>query len=341
MRMARRVEHVEGVYAYTGVLPEGCRLCMRGEKIVVFVTGLCTERCFYCPVSPWRFGRDVVYADEEPAHGLEDVVQEAMRVDARGAAVTGGEPLLVPGRVAAIVSRLKEAMGDAFHVHLYTSARLLTREYVRVLEDAGVDELRIHPVEERLWERVRIAVEARRSMSIGVEVPVFPGDFERLRGRLEWLERIGVDFVNLNEAEVAPHRVEAFVSRGYRVKGYVVEGSYEEGLRLVEWAAENLERLSVHFCPASYKDRVQHRNRLVRKALNTRMFYEEATPSGTLLHAEAPCGDDAAARLVEQGWGVATDGTCLIHPRAPLQKGWVIVETYPDTRRRLVSKARV
>ncbi|MEK6823280.1 MAG: radical SAM protein, partial [Nanoarchaeota archaeon] len=129
----------------TGPLAKGCRLCVRGEKLVLFVTGLCAQRCFYCPISEHKFGKDVVYANEwrveDPAHPRE-LLEEARLTRASGAGITGGDPLANVDRCCSYIRLLKRTFGKAFHIHLYTPLRLVTKERLAKLAKAGLDEIR-------------------------------------------------------------------------------------------------------------------------------------------------------------------------------------------------------
>ncbi|HKZ63215.1 MAG TPA: 4Fe-4S cluster-binding domain-containing protein, partial [Thermoplasmata archaeon] len=77
----------------SGALPEGCRLCEEGAKMVLFVTGLCSYHCFYCPVSDEKMYKDVMFADEMRVERDEDVLAEARAIRAKGAGITGGDPM--------------------------------------------------------------------------------------------------------------------------------------------------------------------------------------------------------------------------------------------------------
>lgn len=330
--MAGRLRIQPGVYAYVGSLPPGCLLCMQGVKMVVFVTGLCDDSCFYCPVSPERLYHDVSYVDEEPLSSLDDLVQEAYAVGAEGASVTGGDPLARPGRTVRVIRFLKQVFGPEFHVHLYTSGRHLTREVLLSLEGAGLDELRLHPTQPWLWERVEKAVRWANSLRVGVEVPVLPDRVEDLWRRIIWLDRIGAEFINLNELEVSVRNVESLRVHGYKVsrKAPVVEGSEAAALELVRRAASAGLRITVHYCPASYKDSVQMRLRLLRKALRLAAPYERVTAEGMLEYLES--NSPKALELAAKGYGRLAEGSALLHPSLAASVEGVLRRRYPVRR---------
>ena len=76
-----------------GTLAKGCQLCVKGSKLVLFVTGLCPRSCDYCPISDIKHKKDVVYADEWPTNQINDIIKEAELIKAEGAGITGGDPL--------------------------------------------------------------------------------------------------------------------------------------------------------------------------------------------------------------------------------------------------------
>ncbi len=168
-------------YSYNiGELPEGCKLCVQGRKLVLFVTGLCSRNCFYCPISDEKKNRDVVYANEWPIKNSDDMIKEAELTEAKGAGFTGGDPLVKLDRTLSYVKLLKKRFGKKFHIHLYTSLDLVDEKTLKKLYDAGLDEIRFHPdiYNKRLWPKIMLA--RKFSWDFGVEIPAIPNTEKHL-----------------------------------------------------------------------------------------------------------------------------------------------------------------
>ncbi|MGQ9788780.1 MAG: radical SAM protein, partial [Candidatus Hadarchaeaceae archaeon] len=115
----RRVVLTSANSLLLGKMPLGCRLCVKGAKMVLFVTGLCRRHCFYCPLSDKRAGKDLIYANERPVKTVKDILDEARSMDALGTGITGGDPSLRFKRVLAYLRLLKAKLGRSHHIHMY------------------------------------------------------------------------------------------------------------------------------------------------------------------------------------------------------------------------------
>ncbi|HDN75817.1 MAG TPA: 4Fe-4S cluster-binding domain-containing protein, partial [Acidilobales archaeon] len=119
--MVRKMEgDCEEFGCWVGELAVGCKLCKEGLKSTLFLTGLCPERCFYCPISFERRGKDVTFINEVLVKDLSDVIIEVIASRSRGIGITGGEPLVRFNKLVKVIKELKEFFGDEFHIHLYT-----------------------------------------------------------------------------------------------------------------------------------------------------------------------------------------------------------------------------
>ncbi len=274
--------------SYRGTLSPACTQCAEGRKMVLFVTGVCRFRCFYCPVSPTRNQKDVVYANERRVLSDLDILEEARSIGAGGTGITGGDPLGVVDRVEHYVRLLKGEFGSDHNIHLYTHEP--NPEKLHRLARAGLDEFRLH-IPHYLWGPLASSGGAYRSVletapdwgiRRGVEIPVLPEKEAELRRLLRTLDEIGVDFVNLNELEFSETNEEQLREKGYRVdtqNGWGVRGSRAVAERVVR---EMRLSVPVHYCSSRFKDSVQLRQRLLRRAERTAPAFAERTTDGTV-----------------------------------------------------------
>ena len=265
-------------------LPKGCQYCVKGEKLVLFVTGLCPRKCYFCPVSDEKYGKDVAYANERRVFSSDDVIKEAELMNAKGAGITGGDPLAKVDRTVRYIAKLKGKFGKHFHVHLYTSLRLVNDDTLQKLFAVGLDEIRFHLDldSEQLWNRLEVA--RKFPWHVGVEVPLIPGKEKESKKMIDYI--VGkIDFLNLNELEVADNEQSKLLEMGFTVKdemSYAVKGSMELGLELIKYVGEKEFDLPVHLCTAKLKDATQLSERIKREAKYSHKDFDIVDKEGML-----------------------------------------------------------
>jgi len=270
---------------------QGCTLCEQGAKMVLFITGACPESCYYCPISPRKKNNDLVFANEMPVdvERLEDMLLEGDAISALGTGVTGGDPLCRLDRVVDAMGMLKEHYGKEHHIHLYTHSVASDEDLVR-LKDAGLDEIRFHILEKDLGTPDAYLDVLTRCKALGllagVEIPCLPDHEEDYRALIPRLPEAGAAYLNLNELEFTEQTLDSMRERGFtqvHELSCAIDGSADLGYSLQRFFAVGLPDFPIHVCLSTFKDGVQLRNRLKRRAETMKRPFDIATEDGTLI----------------------------------------------------------
>jgi len=249
-------------------MPKGCKLCLKGEKLVLFLTGACSRNCKYCSLSTSRKKSKKIYANERPCKSVKDAVKEVIANRAKGAGITGGDPLLNFDLTIKYAKALKKKFGKSFHIHIYLPTELATKEKLKKLSKY-IDEIRFHPrfliksSQESFNEDIRKIEIAKRYFgrnNTGLEMPVIP---EQKQNIIDFIKKCesNISFVNLNELEISETNFKTF-SKKYNFK----ENTHS--ISTSSKAAKDILRkfknsfLKFHFCTAKTKDVHQYQNRL-------------------------------------------------------------------------------
>jgi len=288
---------------YIPPLSPGCKLCARGEKMVLLITGKCNAKCFYCPLSLKKRNKDKIYADEwklKDENDVEKILTETRLIEAKGAGITGGDPLIVIERTCRYISMLKNEFGEDFHIHLYTP-NVQDLEDIERLASSGLDEIRFHPVPQ-LWNKMEKSGLSKKiehfknlGVDVAIELPVLPNRERDIVSLILWADENNVDWVNLNELEYSESNYINLDERGYALRNEsaaTVAGSEETAVKILRRCSEKNLNIGVHYCSSSFKDGVQLRNRIKRRAKNVAKPYDVVTEDGTLLRGTIYGGRD-------------------------------------------------
>ncbi|VVB71830.1 Coenzyme PQQ synthesis protein E [uncultured archaeon] len=276
-------------------LSPGCRICRQGAGLVLFVTGNCVRSCFYCPLSEERRGKDAAFADEKQVECLEDMLAEARAIGALGTGITGGEPLMRLEYVLQCIRALKQEFGPLHHIHLYTG-QYPDHETLRRLKDAGLDEIRFHPPISD-WsnpERLKAALQEAKILGLvpGVEIPA-------IREAPEIIEvvREADAFINLNELEFSETNFAGLAAQGFLPEDLGCGAVGSEDIAKEHFLVQDIK---VHYCPSRFKDAVQLRERLKRRAERTARPFDYVSDEGTIIFGTIEGDTKRALRILQE-----------------------------------------
>lgn len=279
---------------YIKPLSIACKMCAEGSKMVLLVTGLCPASCFYCPLSNKKIRKDNIFVDEWKLSNENDtqkLLLEAKYIQAKGAGITGGDPLIKWKRTKEYICLLKNEFGSGFHIHLYTSG-LKNGKYIDELVAVGLDEIRFHPMF-MYWKKMQdvpflkyIKKSLLLDCDVAFEIPSIPGFETDIFSLVKWAYENNVSWVNLNELEYSETNAKELNNKDFTVKDDIssaVKNSQQTAYNVIKKVVDADLQIGVHYCSSSFKDGIQLRNRIKRRAENIARKGDIITDDGTLL----------------------------------------------------------
>lgn len=236
--------------------PQGCRSCLLGTGLsAVRKTNKCNLECRFCynygqleDIAPvgggmWEIGGTKFYArDIDLLLSIHD--------KPTGISYVYLEPFMEIENYLPVVKKFRQA---GIHQHMYTNGTLASRETLRALGEAGLNEIRFNlgatDSSERVIENMGIAKEYIER--VGVETPMTPEFVAAFHKKKEEILATRLDFLNCAELHLNENNIENFYGENMYIcrQGYISPiWSRELTLKLMRMAAEEGWNLVVHDC---------------------------------------------------------------------------------------------
>jgi pyruvate formate-lyase activating enzyme-like uncharacterized protein len=123
-------------------------------------------------------------------------------------------------------------------------------------------------------------------VDVAIEIPSLPEMKKEVLALLEWANKLGINWVNLNELEYSERNSNNLKSRGYKLKDEIsaaVKWSQESSNEILKISAERGFDIGVHYCSCSFKDGIQLANRIKRRAKSIAKNHDIISKEGTLI----------------------------------------------------------
>ena len=258
----------------------GCRSCAEGNWSCLFINGKCNSRCFYCPTNLDK--EDIPTTQTIQFPKVEDYLDYIEKFGYKGISISGGEPLLTPGKTLKYIQEVRRKFSDSVYIWMYTNGTLLTRETAVSLADAGVNEIRFDiGATDYSLEFLKIALD--KIETVTVEIPAVPEDFEIMKKTIKDLEKLGIRHLNLHQMRLTPYNFANLVKRDYTFlhgEKVTVMDSELAALKLMKHVFDHDISLPINYCSFIYKNRFQRSSARKRNADFMIKPYEEVTGNG-------------------------------------------------------------
>lgn len=268
---------------------EGCKFCVKGEKLVLFVGGKCSRSCWYCSLSKNRKNSKLTYANERKIKNKKELIKEAIESNSKGAGITGGDPILYFRKTIYYAKALKKKFGKSFHIHIYLPPNLVNENKLKKL-NKYINEVRFHPsflidnnkeLKREEINKIKIASRIFGIKNTGVELPLIPEKKKEIYEYIKNLEGV-ISFANLNEFEISETNFKTLTKTNtLNSDTYTVRGSISSGKEIIKKAIKDKLKIKVHLCTAKTKDVFQYINRLKNHKI---LPFGNKTKGGTVIY---------------------------------------------------------
>ncbi len=268
---------------YTGTLSPGCIICGEGTWSCMYINGLCTAHCFFCPQDR-KMKKERLPSIE---NGIiftkpRDYVNFLEKFGFKGVGFSGGEPSLIFEKLLAFIRQIRLRFKDKMYLWIYTNGDLITPDKVRLLKKTGLNEIRFN-ISSGGYGLHCLELALGSIDNVTVEIPVIPEDFEIVKKSLSRMRDMGVKYLNLHQLNTTNFNYKNYINRNYTFLHQPLVSIVESeltALKLFQYALDKKIMLSLNYCSSSYKHRFQSKGARMRAAPFVRENFEEVTPAG-------------------------------------------------------------
>ena len=103
---------------------------------------------------------------------------------------------------------------------------------------------------------------------------------------IKWSNKNRIKWININELEFSESNFKDFNNKKYTIKNDIsssVKGSEEKAYEILSIISKIDYEIGILYCSCSFKDGIQLKNRIIRRAKNIVKPYEIISDEGTLI----------------------------------------------------------